>query len=96
MDTKLVEFDVDSSGEFGDVIGLLSCCVGAPLGLTNPICRLTGGFCRVSFLVISVMCAEVVLADFLWVGFPRTEVGLLTLARRGLGSCFEDEGKVLS
>ena len=40
--------------------------------------------------------AEVVLADFWWVGFRSVEVVLLTLVRRGLGPSCEDDGKGLS
>ena len=35
VDTKLVQFEVDSSGEFGDAMDLLSCCVEVPR--MNPI-----------------------------------------------------------
>ena len=35
VDAKLVELEVDNSGEFGDVLDLLSCCVEVPW--MNPI-----------------------------------------------------------
>jgi hypothetical protein len=42
VDTMLVELDVDSSGEVGDVIDGARCCGGKPLGLTSPMGFLMG------------------------------------------------------
>jgi hypothetical protein len=38
----LVELDVDSSGEVGDVIDGARCCGGKPFGLTSPMGFLMG------------------------------------------------------
>jgi hypothetical protein len=38
----LVELDVDSSGEVGDVIDGARCCVGVPFGLTSLMGLLMG------------------------------------------------------
>ena len=64
VDTKLVELDVERSGEFGDVVDTPSCCVGVPLGVTTSTCRLIAVALGVLLLDIGVICAEVVLADF--------------------------------
>jgi hypothetical protein len=83
----LVELDVDSSGEVGDVIDEARCCVGVPFGLTKPMGLLMGVPSGVLGLMTGDIWADVVLADFWWPTFRSTEVILLRLARRGMDPC---------
>jgi len=92
VDNKLVELDVESSGEFGDVFDILRCCVGAPLEPTiSTDCMIAIGSGAL-LLETGAVCTDVVLADVLCPKLRGTEAALLTLARRGMGSCFGDEG----
>ena len=91
MDNKLVELDVESSGEFGDVFDILRCCVGAPLEpTTSTDCMIAIGSGAL-LLETGAVCTDIVLADVLCPKLRRTEVALLRLARRRMGSCFGDE-----